>query len=188
MTSAYTEERCKVCRSPNRLHYERLYFESRIGYHQLSREAKKLGENISWGSFRRHIISHVQGHLKRTAEIDQEFKRRREEYQRKILDSSIELAKNLARLNFMASALLQKELTVQTANAVRGIMSEIRLSLERLDRIHERERGGVTPFNKERAISELLEILSELDLDENHLQRLAKHLEYRRSLETGSSP
>lgn len=51
------EPRCKVCTSPNRDYYERLYYKSRgkLAFSRLQRLAMEKGEAISRKSFARHF-------------------------------------------------------------------------------------------------------------------------------------
>lgn len=48
---------CKICNSPNRIHYELLYFRSlgNLSYRQMEEESSRLKEDISYRTFARHF-------------------------------------------------------------------------------------------------------------------------------------
>jgi len=97
---SYYEPRCKVCTSPHRKEYERIYFEreGKITYSELEKLALKFGEKISRKAFERHFKRHysssVQEYLEKEELVDEAV----EATKREAIDLVKEIRNNLQGL------------------------------------------------------------------------------------------
>ena len=176
------EPRCKVCKSPNRLYYEReaqrmLETLGKIDYKELREIAfKKFKEQISINSFKRHF---EQGHLQ---DVDQYLESKvlsKIKLQKKArvkvpldvvseLISNLELAQDLTRMLVNQMERIQPADAKETAllvNSLRGLLSEIRMTLKHVSDLSKKLKLP-TQYSREEVILEVARVLAELGLPE----------------------
>jgi DNA-binding transcriptional ArsR family regulator len=166
-TLIFHEPRCKVCRSPNRVEYEKMAVRG-FSYRQIAREAKRLGEDISYLAMLRHLKRHFQANIDLRVESDKLVK---EVIQRKVEEGITELdqlKKNLKILNDVVESALETELDARMLQALRALLAEIRLTLESEAKF----RATLTLGRpSEIPITKFLEILEKLDLPPEKLEQ-----------------
>ena len=154
---------CKVCNSPNRLHYEELYFRSvgSMSHRDLQQEALKLGESIHYRTFGRHLATHYDPVLleeylnekKINLKVNEENSEKAETIN--ILKS---FEQNLNDLKTLIDKL--KGLDKLTSADITNIVSLIRMHTELLERIErERERLSLKTTLSE---AEMIKMMSQL--------------------------
>ena len=138
---AYFEPRCKVCTSPNRQLYERLYYESdgKISWTELSTKASKLGEEISRKAFARHFSSHFSAEVAEFMQGQEEVQEVVEEAKKEVINIVEEIKHNLNGLKALLSTALAKMQTQKLSPTMLRVVTEIyrehRQSLEACERL-----------------------------------------------------
>jgi len=150
--------RSKVESSPNRDLYIKLRLEGGLSYTDLSREAKKRGENISYAAFSRFFRKYYRPELEKMLEAKtRELPGLQEQVV--IID---EIKRNLVSLQTVASHLETADLSdPNVVRAYTSLLREIRANLEYLDR---KRKEAVASLERveETGIRRLLEILDKL--------------------------
>jgi len=176
MTS-YFEPRCKVCKSKNRPLYEKKRFEEGYSYDKLEELARTLNEDISYWSFQSHFSKHCRAYYDQLVEAQT---RRRVEKESEEIEAILrEIKKNLEIIRSMTKKIIEtKPLDVRTANAIRGLLSEARLTLEAQERLY--SKIPTRPKSTFRdMVKTLMDLIKELDLSPDQMEKLLTHLERR---------
>lgn len=130
-----TGERCKVCRSPNKNYYEKLYYKAKgkVSFSRFSKLAQAKGEAISRKSFARHFQDPQHYKPERIQKL----------LQRGAIDSKVEEAKTEAinildeirsNLNGL-KALIEKAKGSKNLQEVVAVYREHRLTLQDIERL-----------------------------------------------------
>lgn len=133
-----TETRCKVCSSPNKHYYEKLYYKAKgkVSFTRFEKLASDRGENISRKSFTRHFRDLEHYTPERITKLLQQGK----------LDEKVEEAKTEAinildeiRNNLMGlKALIEKAKKSKNLQEVVAVYREHRLTLQDIERLRNR--------------------------------------------------
>ena len=165
------KKKCKVCNSPNKRIYEMYWKRRNYSLRQLENLAKKLGENISRDTFRRH------------------FQHYREEEEEKPEDKAIqivnEIIKNLEILRSLSEKLLD-EIDMNDLNklkALKELLSEIRLTTRELYNV-QKETKISKNISREELLDDLIYLLR--DVDEEVLKHILDKIKERKLLEVES--
>ncbi|RLG18257.1 hypothetical protein DRN75_02130 [Nanoarchaeota archaeon] len=147
------EPRCKVCTSPYRDVYEKLYLESegKISWRELERRAKSFGEQISWKAFQRHFEErkHFSIELAKLEEEEDEIKEIIEKEKKEAIDILAEIKNNLQGLKSLLSTITNmnpQSLSPAMARTLVEIYREHRQTLEACERLTTKlsQRTGMT--------------------------------------------
>lgn len=138
---SHYEPRCKVCNSPNRALYEKLFKETKgnIKWTALAEKAKLLGENISRRAFERHFSRHFTLEMAEVFEKEDEVQQVVEKERREVIDLVKEIKNNLEGLKTLLSTSLasiqNKPLSPAMLRVITEIYREHRQSLEACERL-----------------------------------------------------
>jgi len=138
---SHYEPRCKVCNSPNRALYEKLFKENKgnIKWTALAEKAKMLGEDISRRAFERHFSRHFTLEMAEIFEKEDEVQEVVEKEKQEVIDLVTEIKNNLNGLKALLSKTLEsiqnKPLSPAMLRVVTDIYKEHRQSLEACERL-----------------------------------------------------
>jgi len=126
--------RCKVCSSPHRLEYEKMYLEEKKRIKEIWIIARnKYNEKISYDAMRRHMRNHVDYYLKLEKRIKEEKQRLYERIIKQDLKAAERLVKNLEICSDRIEELARrKDLTPKDQELLLKWLSETRLLAEEI--------------------------------------------------------
>jgi len=183
----FYEGRCKVCRSPNRSHYEEMRMKAPPAtLHELAREAKILKDPFvtSYASFQRHFNRHFIPYIKeqiKRERFTETLVREKMKQGIYILDEMMENLRICRQVVTNLVDLVSKNLEnmidageVSILNTLRGLLSETRLTLEATQKL--RSSMMIEPQEStEESIGIIIDILQET-LPEKYILDVAKKM------------
>jgi len=154
--------RCKVCDSPHRAEYERLYLEERLPITDVYKIAvHKYGETFSYDALRRHMRNHVDFYMELRKRIDKERKELYSRVLRQDIMVAEQLLENLKICQQKIESLAKKQqITPKDEQILLKWLGEARLTIEEIlkwkDKIQWEE-----PKGSEEMIDVILRIIAD---------------------------
>jgi len=140
----YFSSRCKVCISPHVTEYHKLYLLEKYDFNKLVEYARTLNEDISYNSFRNHMINHLLPYIKARQEVEtntftSSYIKERLKEEENIITSIQNKLKNLETIiDSLVKDPLVKSGDPTKLKVLKDLMAEVRLTQESYLRIRKR--------------------------------------------------